>query len=256
MVEKKMAIALGKKKAEQPPKELTEKEIEKAQAKAEKAAQKNWYADRYQAAKVQRNILLIICIISVSSSLIITYMLGQLSNKKTYEPYLIQVEDKSGIVTQINQRSLEKYRADEVMAKYFLVKYLEARESYNFYDYRYFYTRVVRLMSSGSVYSTFSRYISTSNAKSPVKLGSQASVHIEIKSMTNLAKQKIQIRYAKVKTRGEVPVYTEDAIIDREHKIATINYGFFDLNLNKKDRFINPLGFQVTSIRIDEDAVQ
>jgi type IV secretion system protein VirB8 len=42
----------------------------------------------------------------------------------------------------------------------------------------------------------------------------------------------------------------------RYPKIATIEYVYYDLDLKRGERLINPLGFQVLSYRLDEEVVQ
>lgn len=226
------------------------------QAKKESMADavKNWYADRYQTVRVQRNILAIITILSLIGLAGAIYALALLNASKTFEPYLIQIEDRTGIVTQVDKKSVEKYTADEAVTRYFLVKYLQARESYNVNDYLHFYSHVVRLLSNDSVYRAFRFEIALENPNSPLKLGRSASVHIDIKSMVFLGEGKVQVRFARVRTDGPQPRAGRE--LQRQDLIATINFGYFDVNLSIKEREINPLGFQVTSYRVDQDVVQ
>jgi len=211
---------------------------------------KNWYADRYQLVVVQRNVLFLITILALAGLGGSVFAVAILNASKTFEPYLIQIEDKTGITTQITRGSIERYKADEAITRYFLVKYIQARESYNVSDYTYFYTQVVRVFSQSGVYRYFRRKIDVNTPGSPLKLGRNATKTVEIKSITFLESGKAQVRFG-VYQRGGT---TGGGGLERaSHLIATINFDYLPLDLTMQERYINPLGFQVKSYRIDED---
>ncbi|MCP5361426.1 MAG: type IV secretion system protein [Hyphomicrobiales bacterium] len=212
---------------------------------------KSWYSDRYQIVRIQRNILSLITVLSFVGLLGSLAALSMLQSSKTFEPYIIQIEDKTGVVTQVDRKTVERYTADEAITRYFLVKYIEAREQYNVADYVHYYSHVVRLLSNRDVYFAFRSFIDSNSPESPLKLGRNGSIYIDIKSIVLLGKGNVQIRFTKTQNQGPIP---RGGRVERVwHKIATINFGFFDVNYTINERRINPLGFQVTSYRVDED---
>lgn len=212
---------------------------------------KSWYQDRYESIVVQRNALFIITVIALVGLGFSVASVATLNASKIFEPFLIEVEERSGIVTQINRNELEEYTAREEVIRYFLAKYMQARESYNADDYQHFYFQVVRLLSSRTSYRQFRRGIDVTNKDSPLILASNASREVEIKSMSRLEPKKWQVRYA-VK-EYKMPDYV---LRDTQHYIATINFDFLRLDLSEHERYINPLDFQVQSFRRDKEQVK
>jgi len=213
---------------------------------------KNWFADRYESVIVQRNILLLIALISLLGTAISVFAVASLSGSKTIEPYVIEVEKKSGIVTTIARNSIEEYRANDVIKRYFLVLYLQAREGYDATDFQYNYSKVVRLMSSNTVYNQFRYQMLPENPDSPLNLqhGYKRIAKIKSISFLDADKKKAQIRMAieELNESGQ-PIPNH-----RKNRIATIDFDFVDLKLTDEERMtVNPLGFQVQSYRVDND---
>lgn len=212
---------------------------------------KSWYHDRYQTAIVHRNILLALLFILLISLGAAVFAVVQLNASKVFEPFVIEVEKKTGIVTQLNTQQLQKYEADDAIIRYFLVKYMQARENYNAEDYQYFYSQVVRLLSSADVYWQFRQVaFNAASPQSPLALGRQGRRSISIKSITYLddTKKKVQIRIVQNTSFGSAQ--QEDT---QRHYIVTLNYDFLPLDLSPEERYINPLGFQVVSYTKEEE---
>lgn len=217
-----------------------------------------WFEDRYQTVLVQRNILLLFLVFALVSVLFAIVSVTQIATSKTLEPFIIEIEDKTGITTMVRPYDREYFSSNDALRRYFLMKYLTAREAYNAFDYHYNYYTIVRLLSSGEVYSAFRRSISADNPNSPISYGDKIQRSLKIKSITFLpppprtGKENAQyrpsitaqIRYIVVETgqRG-----------GEKHRIATINFDFYDLKMTQDERYINPLGFQVIGFRVDEE---
>ena len=136
------------------------------------------------------------------------------------------------------------------MKRYFVWRYINARESYSVVDYEYNYGQVVRLMSAGDVYGAFYRMITGDGPNSPAALGRDSEKKVKLKSLTFLSGQKAQVRISVEQTKqgNGAPVVLQ--------RIVTLDFVFADMSLSTEERFINPLGFQVTGYRVDEDTVQ
>ena len=216
-------------------------------------AKKNWYADRYQTVAVQRNFLLLICLISVVGIMVSVLTVIQVTSSKTVEPFVIEIEEKTGITNVIRPLIKEQFAYDDALRRYFVMKYLNARETYDGGSYKENYYNVVRLMSTQPVYSEFKREISSSNPDSPLKLGPSAHIDIKVKSISLLKNGNneqgftMQVRFVKSRSGR--------SLSGEKHLVATVTFDYFDLSLTSEQRYINPLGFQVINYRKDEEVL-
>ena len=84
--------------------------------KKSKSKIKSWYSNRYQIVVVQRNILLLFTLVSMFSVAISIIFVKTIMSSKSLEPYVIEVEEKTGIATVVDQISARI--VGEVMGKY------------------------------------------------------------------------------------------------------------------------------------------
>lgn len=211
---------------------------------------KNWYADRYQTVVVQRNFLALITIASLAGIIFSVLSVVKITTSKTIEPFVIEIEDKTGITNVIRPLQQEKYAYDETLRRYFLTEYITKRETYNYGTFEYNFFTVVRLLSNTSVYNTFRQNVYASNPDSPVRLG-QTQRTIKLKSITFLQQVPGQVGFT-----AQIRFKSEDNGANTKHKVATINFEFADLALTEEERAINPLGFQVIGYRVDDEIIQ
>ena len=87
---------------------------------------KSWYSNRYQIVVVQRNILLLLTIISIIAVAASVTFVKNMMSSKSLEPYVIELDEKTGIATTIQQPTSQNFTANEVMRRYFLNKYIQA----------------------------------------------------------------------------------------------------------------------------------
>jgi len=211
---------------------------------------KNWYNDRYQSVLVQRNVLFFITILALGGLILSAFAVAALNNRKTFEPFVIEIEEKTGAVSQINASSLQKYKADEILMRYFVIKYVRAHENYAASDFRRYFN-LMRLMSNANVYRDFVKEVGTGNEDSPYHLGTNAIRTIDIKSISIIPSKEnmvqIRVRKRQIKTQN-------GAVEWEKHFIITLTYKYLDVDFTENERLTNPLGFTVTSYRIDRDS--
>jgi type IV secretion system protein VirB8 len=215
---------------------------------------KNWYADRYQSVLVQRNFLLLLTMVSLAGIIVSVLAVIKVTSSKTIEPFVIEIEERSGVTNVIRPLLKEKFAYDEVLRRYFLMKYMNARETYDPASYEYAYSTVVRLLSSGEVYGNFRQTISSDNLRSPIRLGFKGKRLIKVVSITPLTTAAGQKGFTAQVRFTSTDVSQQGNSVDK-HLVATINFDYQDLNLTKDERDINPLGFQVTEYRVDEETL-
>ena len=213
-----------------------------------KAKRHNWYYDRYSIVVMQRNFLSLVVLGCIAIMFIGLLYINQISQHKAIEPFIVEIEEKTGIPTIVDQMSLKQYKADEVIQEYFIYTYIRSREGYDYRTYNYNYHTVVRLLSDPGIYNYFRRLVSSRNESSPVNLYARDTrLETTIKSIQNIegAKQiRILVKHIK-----------RNSIIKEEHKIIYLKYEFANLNITLEERLVNPLGFRVIEYRIDEDFV-
>jgi len=222
-----------------------------------KGDKKNWYNDRYQFVVVQRNILALITLLALVCSIAATFSISQLVPLKSVEPFVIQVDQKSGITQVVDPLKAKELTANEAINQYFMVQYIRARESYlgspdrNYYNYN-----LVRVLSDPVVFSRYQHEIILSNPDSPgSRLGSSGSREAHIESIKFLDRRELPAgeesrRYL---VKALVTEKAGGVLPKNMQKLILIEFKYTELELSIEDRYLNPIGFRVLSYRIDDD---
>lgn len=223
----------------------------------------NWYADRYASTLVQRNLMLIIVLLSLLVVIVSVIIVGNISSTFKIQPFVIEVEDKTGITNVVNPLSDREVTTNEVLNQYWITKYVKARETYSYDSWRYNYLTTVRMLSTPSVYYPFRRFINVS-PQSPLALyGERTSTSIIFRSIQffppaknktgKLTDPQCVIRFTLYPDKGHI----KGAVDNKLHKIVTLTYNYKQTKMNETERNENPLGFYITSYRgdIENDSV-
>lgn len=228
----------------------------KQEDKKEKTVSKvrNWYQDRYEKVLIQRNFLFI-CVVGfmILFGFTITGIIA-LNSQKVYEPFIVQIEENTGIITKVNNSKIRDLPAEKAVRNATLVRYVLARETYNYSDFQFNYYQIARLMSDSSVYRAFAASVSKDTPGSPVNYGFEKKVDAKIKSLIDLDEKNnlVQIRIAK----AVIPAASSNQeAFDKNEKsyIITLRYEYKNLDLSETERYINPLGMQVIAYSINEE---
>lgn len=220
---------------------------------------KHWYQDKYQHVLTQRNVLALIAILSLLTSIVAVFGILRLAPLKSVEPYLLQIDEKTGITQKISPYTRDDYAANDSIDRYFTSQYIRTRESYNPSIVLYNYN-VVRLMSTRNVFEMYRRVIDASAEGSLAKkLGAVGRRDIKILSViyiTNpVARGKKpeasnkKIMQARITTVDSMP--NADDI--SQNWLITIEFEYANINLNEQEQLINPLGYQVTTYQIQRE---
>ena len=224
-----------------------------------KSDKKNWYSDRYQFVVIQRNILALITLLSLICSIMATFSISQLAPLKAVDPFVIQVDQKTGVTQVVDPLKARELTTKESVNQYFIVQYIRARESFVDSPQRNAFNRdVVRVLSDGNVYHVYQKDMNTSDPDSiPSRLGVGGGRRVEINSIKFLDKQDLLYgeesrRYlVKAKITENVPGRLEKTT----NELILIEFKYAELALTIEERYLNPLGFQVLSYRTDEDTL-
>lgn len=207
---------------------------------SKKSKIKSWYSNRYQIVMVQRNVLLLFTLVSMFSVAIAVIFVKNVMSSKSIEPYIVEVEEKSGIATIVNQLTTENFTQDQAIRKYFINEFIHAASGYDPKTYKKD-TDKVRLFSTPGIYADFRNRI---NAR---ELGADSIIDVRVKSVQPLDNNTVQIRLARQITKKETNTQTKDEVI-------TMGFYFSpQMHLTMEERLINPLGFQVNKYMIAEE---
>ncbi|MBU6140725.1 MAG: hypothetical protein KGP29_04105 [Proteobacteria bacterium] len=209
-------------------------------SKQSKIKIKSWYSNRYQIVTVQRNILLLFTLISMFSVAIAVIFVKNVMSSKSIEPYVIQVEDKSGVATIVNQLTAENFTGDQMIRKFFVNEFIHAASGYDPKTYKKDADKV-RLFSTPGVYADYRNRIRAR------ELGAETIIEVRVKSIQPIDNNTVQIRLARQITKKESDAETKDEVI-------TMGFYFSpEMRLTMEERLINPLGFQVNKYAIAEE---
>lgn len=205
---------------------------------------RNWYSDRYQTIVVQRNLLFLVTLFSLVGVFISVFAVERVTSSKSIEPFVVEIEKKTGITNVVDPITRSEMFADDALTKYFLVKYVNARETYDSTTSKFNYNKV-RLMSGRTVYSEFRKFIKGPDSPEAT-YGAQTKTEMKVRSAQIVRPGVAQVRFSIIKSGQKSGV---------NHYIAYIEYGFYVIEMPQEERYINPIGFQVHSYRVDEETV-
>ena len=206
----------------------------------------SWHVSRYNSVIVQRNMLLFFSVLALCAVGISVFVILNISKSRTIEPFVVEIEKKSGITTLVNPVSVKQYSADEVLNNYFIVEYVRSRELFDPNNFQYNYYKKVRLFSNQTTYGEFRNWIRLSNPTSPLNLyANVTSGYLKIRSLQHLRPGNVQIRFS-------LEFNHPNGVIKKD-RIATLSFQYATLEMNEQERQINPLGFQITYYRADDE---
>ena len=210
-----------------------------------------WFADRYNTIVLQRNFIILLLIGSLGCTVLSVLTVINVTKSKSIEPFIIEINKSSGITTVVDPVTVTAYSADEALLRYNIVRYIKHREFFNPFTYKYDYKTATRLMSSNDVYRGFLRFISSNNSDSPVNnFSSTIDSDFKLKSIQYLdnSKSSAQVRF-------HMWYKTQGGGYKAYDKIVILSYKYYNKRMSDDERQVNPLGFTVTSYRIDDEFV-
>lgn len=213
------------------------------------AQAESWNADRLQAMRTSQRVAwwvaggaALIAVLEAGALILLTPL-------KTVEPYTLLVDRTTGYVQALKPLDPGKIAPDTALTQSFLVQYVIAREGFDLATVNANY-RKVALFSADRARSSYLSQMQVSNPASPlVALPRGAVIDTRVKSISPVGKDVALVRFDTVRTdpggQAQPP----------QTWIATIRYRWSGEPMKLEDRFVNPLGFQVTSYRRDAEAL-
>ena len=212
-----------------------------------------WYHDLYQSVTVSRNRWFLVGVLALGLATIEALALVFVTPLKSVEPYVLQVDNKSGLTSVLQPLKNEGEKTlteDEALSKSFLVKYILARETYDPQDLNRNYD-LVRLMSVSNEVRKFDESLESSNPQSPLekyKTHTTRIVCISSVSFLDQKKKTAQVRFSTTETHQNQS--------KQEFWVAILTFRYVNAPMEENDRLQNPLGFQIVSYRVDQEIIQ
>jgi len=186
-------------------------------------------------------LLAVIAVLAVLSAVLVAYL------KEDAQPMIVRVNQTTGQVEVITVLKDTRITYEDAMDKYWLAKFVRARETYDWYTVQDDYDRT-RALSHPFVFKPYAALFSGENALDK-KLGQSIRVTVDVISVQPNGSGTALVRFNKATARIDSPDHKTVATY-----IATVAYEYANPSkLNVNDRQQNPIGFQVVSYRADEE---
>ncbi len=208
-----------------------------------------WAADVHGALRASRRAAWIIAAAAALIAVLEAVALAALAPLKTVVPYTITVDRQTGYVETVSGLKPGFLAQDQAVTQSFLVQYVLARETFDATDLREQYHKVM-LWSAGEARDDYQRLMQRSTPESPLNLYSPtAMVTTTIKSVSLLSPTTALVRFDTVRrdTGGDAG--------SQQSWAAVLAFRYTNAPMNMGDRFLNPLGFQVTRYRRDAETL-
>ena len=167
---------------------------------------------------------------------------------KTVTPFVIRVDNNTGATDIVTQLKTAEKSYGEVINKYWLAQYVGYRESYDWQTVQSTYN-ATNLLSAPPVQSEFAKLYNKNPAAPHLVLKDQFKVIVKVNAISFVGEM-AQIRFEK----HLIPLVNGVTRPEPQKMIATVAFEYQNKPLQETDRLINPLGFQVTSYRVDPEA--
>jgi type IV secretion system protein VirB8 len=205
-----------------------------------------WAHDIHGSLRASRKVAWFVaagaCLVAVLEG----FALASLAPLKTVVPYTITVDKQTGFVETASGLKPGPLSQDLAVTDAFLAQYVLARETFDANDIQANY-RKVAMWTVGGARDAYIREMAVNNPQSPERVNPPGTVvQTTIKSISLLSPSTALVRFQTEQRYqdgpGEIRPYA-----------AVVAFKYTGAPMRMEDRFINPLGFEVTSYRRDQE---
>jgi type IV secretion system protein VirB8 len=166
---------------------------------------------------------------------------------KQFEPYVIAVDKTTGFIEVARALKPGALSENEAVTTANLVRYVRARETYDPRALKDNYD-LAQLYSTAMASAELERDFEPSNPNSKDKVfGRETKIEVTVKSVSFLNKNTATVRLQTI-TKRQNTAKSEDWV-------SVIRFRYTTSPLKNEYRFDNPLGFQVTDYRRDQESL-
>lgn len=164
------------------------------------------------------------------------------------EPFVLRVNNTTGAVDMVSTVKDQEKTYGEVVDTFFIADYVRSYESYNYHSIQDNYDKTI-LMSADDVANGY-RKIYEGSETTPARdafLGQSGTRKVEILSVVpDIEKGIATVRFQTTTAKDNQGVILENWV-------ATLTYEYVSAKIDENVRLLNPLGFVVTSYRVDKE---
>lgn len=209
----------------------------------------SWAVDQAASLQKSRRTAWIIAGVAVGLAVVEGIALAVLMPLKTVEPYTLLVDRTTGYVQALKPLEPGQTTPDRALVQSMLVQYVIARESFDIATVEADY-RKVGLWSAETARSDYLNLMQASNPESPLLKYSRSSViETRVKSVSPLDNNAALVRFETTRREGGSRFGAPLSWV------AVVQYRFSGEPMSIEDRYLNPLGFQVSGYRRDAETL-
>ncbi len=210
----------------------------------------SWSQEIYGNIRRSRKLAWIIASISISLTFLSFLAMLLVLPLKEFSPYIIKVEKSTGYIEVLKGLNASNLNQDEAVTMSNIVRYINARETYIVNEAALLEQHeYILLNSSGMALKQYKTVVDDlENPENKIKkYGLQTTVSLEIKNISFLNETTASVRFL-TRSMGSAKEKTN-------HYIVILAFKYVNEPKSLKDRFINPLGFQVVNYRRDQEII-
>ncbi len=208
-----------------------------------------WADDSIDQAARSRRVAWIIAAVATTVAALEAIALAGLAPLKTVVPHTVLVDRQTGFVTTIDPSTPSQLTADQALTRSMLAQYVAARETLDRGSVRADY-RKVALWSGSSARESYLAAMRGGSPSNPfAAMPAGAAMRAEVKSVSPVDAGSALVRFDVVAMSPQGGAGTPQPYV------SLVRYRYRDRLFAESDRFLNPLGFEVTGYRRDPEAV-
>jgi type IV secretion system protein VirB8 len=210
---------------------------------------RSFEADRLRDERRSRRLAWTVAAVASGVAFAACLAVAGLTPLKTVVPLVFRVDAATGIVDAVHDLQGGPQTQAEAVARYFVARYVRAREGYAFTEAEHQF-RSVSLLSTPAEQGRYVAWFRGSNPESPqVTLGRSGTARVTIRSISFIGPKLAQVRWTREVRRAEGA-----ATVETSHWVSTLGFDWSRGAIGNQDRLENPLGFLVTDYRVDPEA--
>jgi type IV secretion system protein VirB8 len=172
---------------------------------------------------------------------------------KTNTPFVLRVDNATGHVEVLTTLQTRETSYGEVVDSYFLNQYVLNREGYDYNTIQNAYNTTA-LLSDPEVQREYYALFEGAQARDTI-LKDRTKIVVQIRSITPTPETAGSPGGAAVVRFSTQLKHSNGSVEPLHNWIATTSYTYKDATMSSMDRRINPLGFQITSYRVDPETL-
>lgn len=205
-----------------------------------------WEDDTHRSLRRSRTFAWFVSGVSATAAVLSLLTLVLILPLKQFEPYVVEVDKTTGYLEIARALKPGDLSQNEAVTAANLVRYIRARETYDVREIKQNYD-LAQLYSTAAASKDLTWLYTPSNPQSLDKIyGRNVSISVKVKSVSLLNRNTASVRFSTTTRR--------DNTSTADNWVAVVKFRYTSTPMKNEWRFDNPLGFQVTDYRRDQES--